>query len=132
MGLNCHLSFFFFFWINLYLKMTQDFTNITLIIYISNLVIRNCSEGFNKKLVVRGLIWFSFSCPVVMSSGYGTEPMALRLKNTGWLQGRLSLLFFGDWLNEYQELLGAMCDKKQAYSSNWLCSRGCKVFFFFF
>ena len=30
--------------------MTQDFTNITLIIYISNLIIRNCSEGFNKKL----------------------------------------------------------------------------------
>ena len=27
-------------------------------------------------------------------------------KITGWLQGHLSLLFFRDWLNEYQELLG--------------------------
>ena len=28
----------------------QDITNITLIMYISNLVIGNCSEGFSKKL----------------------------------------------------------------------------------
>ena len=27
-------------------------------------------------------------------------------KITGWLQGHLSLLFFWDWLNEYQERLG--------------------------
>ena len=52
------------------------------------------------------------------------------LKNTGWLQGWLSLSFFGDRPNEYQELLGTLCGKKQSFSSYWLCIRSHKGFFF--